>query len=39
VAFVIVGASSVEQLRKNLRAREDVIFTTDELEMINAILR
>ena len=39
VTSVIVGASSVEQLRKNLRARENVIFTTDELEMINAILR
>ncbi len=38
VTSVIVGASSVEQLRKNLRARENVIFTTDELEMINAIL-
>lgn len=39
VTSVIVGASSVEQLKKNLRARENQLFTTEELAAIDSILK
>lgn len=38
VTSVIIGASSVEQLKDNLKARNNCIFSTDELNEINAIL-
>lgn len=39
VTSVIIGASSVEQLAKNLRARESQTFTSEELARIDAILQ
>ena len=39
ISSVIVGASSVEQLKKNLRACENKIFTADELQQIDTILK
>ena len=39
VTSVIVGASSVEQLKKNLRARENQQFAPEELAQIDEILR
>lgn len=39
VTSVIVGASSVEQLKKNLRARENPQFSPEELVQIDEILR
>ena len=39
VTSVIIGASSVEQLAKNLRARECQTFTSEELARIDAILQ
>lgn len=39
VTSVIVGASSVEQLADNLKAIENTTFPTEELEMINRILK
>ncbi len=39
VTSVIIGASSVEQLAKNLRARESLTFTSEELARIDAILQ
>ncbi len=38
VTSVIVGASSVEQLKKNLRARENQRFVSEELAQIDEIL-
>ena len=38
VTSVIIGASSVEQLQKNLHARENIAFTAEELAEIDAIL-
>lgn len=38
VTSVIVGASSVEQLKKNLKARENQDFTPEELAQIDEIL-
>ena len=38
VTSVIVGASSVGQLEKNLRARENQRFASDELALIDEIL-
>ena len=38
VTSVIVGASSVEQLKKNLHARENQQFLSEELAQINEIL-
>ena len=38
VTSVIIGASSIEQLKKNLRARENQQFTAEELEKIEHIL-
>ena len=38
VTSVIIGASSVEQLRENLRAREYQSFSAEELQLINEIL-
>ena len=38
VTSVIVGASSVEQLKKNLRARENQQFATEELMQIDEVL-
>jgi L-glyceraldehyde 3-phosphate reductase len=39
VTSVIIGASSVEQLKKNLRARENLHFTIEELAQIDAVLQ
>ena len=39
VTSVLIGASSVEQLKKNLKAVERPAFTTEELDEINAICR
>ena len=39
VTSVIVGASSVEQLKKNLHARDNQTFTVDELQRIDECLR
>jgi L-glyceraldehyde 3-phosphate reductase len=39
VTSVIIGASSVEQLKKNLRARENLHFTIEELAQIDAVLK
>jgi L-glyceraldehyde 3-phosphate reductase len=39
VTSVLIGASSVEQLAKNLRARESQTFTSEELARIDAILQ
>lgn len=39
VTSVIIGASSVDQLKKNLRARENLHFTAEELAQIDEILR
>ena len=39
VTSVLIGASSVEQLKKNLKAMEGPAFTTEELDEINAICR
>lgn len=39
VTSVIIGASSVEQLKKNLRARNNQTFTDEELQSINECLR
>ena len=38
VTSVIVGASSVEQLKKNLKARENQVFAPEELAQIDDIL-
>lgn len=38
VTSVIVGASSIEQLKMNLRSCDNTTFTTEELEQINCIL-
>ena len=38
VTSVIIGASSVEQLKENLRVREDARFSEDELAEINKVL-
>lgn len=38
VTSVIIGASSVEQLRENLRAREHQCFSSEELQLIDEIL-
>lgn len=37
VSSVIVGASSVAQLRDNLKARENLSFSPEELEAIDRI--
>ena len=39
VTSVIIGASSVEQLDKNLRARDNKHFTSEELALIDDILK
>ena len=39
VTSVLIGASSVEQLKKNLKAVEGLAFSTEELDEINAICR
>ena len=39
VTSVIIGASSVEQLDKNLRARNNKHFTSEELALIDDILK
>lgn len=39
VTSVIIGASSVEQLAKNLRARNNKHFTSEELALIDDILK
>ena len=39
VTSVLIGASSVEQLKKNMKAAEGPAFTTEELDEINAICR
>ena len=39
VTSVIIGASSVGQLKMNLQARENIVFTADELARINTILQ
>ena len=39
VTSVVIGASSVDQLKKNLRARENQHFTAEELTQIDGILR
>lgn len=39
VTSVIIGASSVEQLKKNLRACHNKVFTAEELQLIDAILK
>ena len=39
VTSVIIGASSVEQLKKNLRACRNKVFTAEELQLIDAILK
>ena len=39
VTSVIIGASSVEQLAKNLRARENLNFIAEELAQIDAVLQ
>ena len=39
VTSVLIGASSVEQLKKNLKAVEGSAFTTEELDEINSICR
>ena len=39
VTSVVIGASSVDQLKKNLRARENRHFTAEELTQIDGILR
>lgn len=39
VTSVIIGASSVEQLKKNLRARANLHFTIEELAQIDAVLK
>ena len=39
VTSVIIGASSVEQLDKNLRARNNKYFTSEELALIDDILK
>ncbi|MBP1613968.1 MAG: hypothetical protein H6Q13_1416 [Bacteroidetes bacterium] len=38
VTSVIIGASSVNQLKDNIRAIENCVFSPEELEKINAIL-
>ena len=38
VTSVLIGASSVEQLKDNLRAQENTIFTDEELENIGTII-
>ena len=39
VTSVIIGASSVEQLKKNLLACRNKVFTAEELQLIDAILK
>ncbi|MBO5084641.1 MAG: aldo/keto reductase [Bacteroidaceae bacterium] len=39
VTSVIIGASSIEQLKKNLRACRNKVFTAEELQLIDAILK
>jgi len=39
VTSVIIGASSVEQLKKNLLACHNKVFTAEELQLIDAILK
>lgn len=39
VTSVIIGASSVEQLDKNLRARDNKHFTSEELALIDDVLK
>lgn len=38
ITSVIIGASSVEQLKKNLHARENLTFTAEEIEKIDHLL-
>ena len=38
VTSVIVGASSVDQLKKNLRACDNIQFSSEELALINSVL-
>ena len=38
VASVLIGASSSNQLKENLKALDNLNFTTDELELINKIV-
>lgn len=38
ITSVIIGASSVEQLKRNLHARENLTFTAEEIEKIDHLL-